>query len=238
MTTTFDIDRLSELEAKLDHLARQVDYLAVRARDAESRREIWNELIADLSPIAAQAMASATDELTTTDVDLVDIVRLLKRFAEAAPALEASLAQLQSLHELLEDIMPLTGDAFVTVTSRLADLEQRGYFSFAREGLGVFDRVVSTYDETDIRALGDNIVLILDTVRQMTQPEVMTMLRRTVDSMEETDVESTSLIKIARQLRDPEIKRGLARLLGMLRTMGGENPGPTPRNPKEGTHGN
>jgi uncharacterized protein YjgD (DUF1641 family) len=110
------------------------------------------------------------------------------------------------------------------VTERLAEFERRGYFTFAKEGFGVLDRVVTTYDEEDIRALGDNIVVILDTVKQMTQPEVMTMLSRTVDSMEEADVEPASLFKLARQMRDPEIKRGLARLLGMLRTMGAENP--------------
>ena len=149
---------------------------------------------------------------------------MVKRLAESAEVLDATLAQLQSAHGLVEDIMPLAGDAFLAITERLADLEQRGYFTFAREGLGVLDQVVTTYDEDDIRALGDNIVVILDTVKQMTQPEVMTMLSRTVDSIEHAEIESGSLFKIARQMRDPEVKRGLARLLGMLRTMGAQEP--------------
>ena len=224
MTTTLDTDRLSELEAKLDRLTEHVEFLAAHARQEAERREMVSELISDMSPIAAQAMSTMTYELNTTDLDMVKVIGLLKRFAESAEVLDATLAQLQSAHGLLEDIMPLTGDAFVKVTSSLADFEQRGYFAFAKEGFGVLDRVVTTYDEDDIRALGDNIVVILDTVKQMTQPEVMTMLSRTVDSMEETNVDSTSLFKLARQMRDPEIKRGLARMLGMLRTMGAENP--------------
>ena len=224
MTTTLDTDRLSELEAKLDRLTEHVEFLAAHARQEAQRREMVSELISDMSPIAAQAMSTMTHELNTTDLDMAKVIGLLKRFAESAEVLDATLAQLQSAHGLLDDIMPLTGDAFVKVTSSLADFEQRGYFAFAREGFGVLDRVVTTYDEDDIRALGDNIVVILDTVKQMTQPEVMTMLSRTVDSMEETNVDSTSLFKLARQMRDPEIKRGLARMLGMLRTMGAENP--------------
>ncbi len=219
-----DTDRLFQLEAKLDRLSEHVEFLTAHARQQAAQREIVTELISDLSPIATQAMGTVTEELATTDLDMVKVMRLLKRFAESADTLDATLAQLQAGHVLLEDIMPLTGDAFLAITERLADLEQRGYFTFAKEGFGVFDRVVTAYDEADIRALGDNIVLILDTVKQMTQPEVMTMLRRTVDSMEEADVESTSLLKLARQMRDPEVKRGLARLLGMLRTMGGEDP--------------
>lgn len=224
MTTTLEADRLAELEAKLDRLTEHVEFLAAQARQQALRREMVGELISDMSPIATQAMSSMTEELNTTDLDMVKLVRLLKRFAESAEVLDATLAQLQSAHGLVEDIMPLTGDAFVAVTDALADLERRGYFTFAKEGLAVLDRVVTTYDEDDIRALGDNIVVILDTVKQMTQPEVMTMLSRTVDSMEEADVETTSLFQLARQMRDPEIKRGLARLLGMLRTMGAENP--------------
>lgn len=222
MSTALDIDRLAELDAKIDRLAVQVAFVADQAREQAQRREVQQELISDLSPIAAQAMHTMTRELATTDLDMVNVIRLLKRLAESAATLDAALEQLQSAHGLIDDIMPLTGDAFMTATRRLAELEQRGYFSFAREGLGVLDRVVTSYDEDDIRALGDNIVLILDTVKQMTQPEVMTMLRRTVDSIEDTDVASTSLFTLARQMREPEVKRGLARLLGMLRTMGAD----------------
>ncbi|MGI9649291.1 MAG: DUF1641 domain-containing protein [Acidimicrobiia bacterium] len=226
MTTTLDTDRVAELEAKLDRLTEHVEFLADHARQESQRREMISELLSDLSPIATQAMGTLTEELATTDLDMVKMVRLLKRFAESAETLDAGLAQLQAAHGLFEDIMPLTGDAFVTVTERLADLEQRGYFTFVREGLGVMDRVITTYDEDDIRALGENIVLILDTVRQMTQPEVMTMLSRTFDSMEETEFESASLFQLARQMRDPEVKRGLARMIGMLRTMGADEPKP------------
>jgi uncharacterized protein YjgD (DUF1641 family) len=227
--TAVETDRLLELETKIDRLSEQVAYLADEARETALGREMRRELMADLSPIAGQAMSTMTRELANTDLDMATVVRLLKRLAESAETLDAALQQLQSAHGLIEDITPLTGHAFVTLTERLSDLERRGYFSFARESLGVVDRVVTTYDEEDIRALGDNIVLILDTVRQMTQPEVMTMLRRTVDSMEETDVESTSLFQLARQMRDPEVKRGLARLLGMLRTMGTDQPTSNPR---------
>ncbi len=229
MTTAVETDRLAALDAKIDRLADQVAYLAQQAQEAEARRDMQRELLEDLSPIAAQAMNSMTRELATTDLDMGQVMRLLKRLAESVETLDAALEQLQAAHGLVEDIMPLTGNAFMTLTERLSDLERRGYFSFAKEGLGVVDRVVTTYDEDDIRALGDNIVLILDTVKQMTQPEVMTMLRRTVDSIEETDVESTSLLKLARQMRDPEVKRGLARLLGMLRTMGAEQTTNDPR---------
>lgn len=221
MTTDLAVDRLAGLEAKLDRLTEQVALLAENARAEAARREVVSELVSDLSPIALDAMGTLTKELALTDLDPAALVRLLKQFVESAETLEAGLAQLESLRGLVEDLMPLATGAVSSTTLRLDELERRGYFDFAREGWGVVDRVVTSYDENDIRALGDNIVLILDTVKEMTQPQVMTMLRNTMHSMEEADVESASLFSLLRQLRDPEVKRGLARLLGMLRSMGG-----------------
>lgn len=228
MTTTLNVDRLTGLEAKLDRLASQVDYLTERAREDARRREATSELVSDLSPIAGQAMSMVTEQLATSDIDTGRLLQLLVRFAETAETLEAALTQLEAAHQLVDDVMPLTGEALATVTDALAHLEARGYFGFLREGAGVLDRIVTTYGEDDIRALGDNIVLILDTIRQMTQPEIMGMLSRTVHSMEEDDVDSTSFFQLARQMRDPAVKRGLARLLGMLRTMGTQQPTKTP----------
>lgn len=148
---------------------------------------------------------------------LSDQLDVLTRHTET---LDALLGGLESSRELVETVMPMSTDAVESAIERLAELERRGYFTFAREGLGVVDRVVTSYDEDDIKALGDNIVLILDTVKEMTQPEVMTMLRRTVHSLEEPEIEDVSLFQLLRQMRDPEVKRGLGRLLGMLRTMG------------------
>ena len=77
----------------------------------------------------------------------------------------------------------------------------------------------------DVEALGDNIVLILNTVKEMTQPEVMTMLRRTAISAQSIDsslAEPPSLLALAREMREPEVRRGLGRTLSVLRTVGAE----------------
>ena len=122
MTAAVDTDRLSELDAKIDRLSEQVAYLAEQAQEAAMRRQMQSELIADLSPIAAQAMNSMTRELATTDLDMAAVIRLLKRLAESVETLDAALEQLQAAHGLVEDIMPLTGNAFMTLTEQLSDL--------------------------------------------------------------------------------------------------------------------
>ena len=97
------------------------------------------------------------------------------------------------------------------------------FTSMSAAGLNV-DQVVSSFSPEDVHALGDNVVLILNTVKEMTQPEVMTMLRRTASVVrEEEPPEDISLFALIKQMRDPAIKRGLAKALMTLRSMSGES---------------
>jgi uncharacterized protein YjgD (DUF1641 family) len=102
----------------------------------------------------------------------------------------------------------------------LEDYERRGYFAFARGGIGILDRIITSFDEDDVNALGDNIVLILQTVKEMTQPEVMRMLQNTAGAMRDVEIpDDVSLFRLLRDMRDPAVKRGLSRMLGVLRSL-------------------
>ena len=130
--------------------------------------------------------------------------------------------------ELGSEATKLSGAAMVAkLSDTLADAERKGYFTFARGGVEIADKVVTSFTEDDIAALGDNVVLILNTVKQMTQPEIMTMLRRTMVTVQEdqvTEVDAAVDVRAAAsEMRDPEVRRGLARTLHMLRSIGLES---------------
>ena len=73
-------------------------------------------------------------------------------------------------------------------------MEAKGYFAFVQQAGGIVDQIVTNYSEDDVAALGDNVVLILDTVKEMTQ------------------------------MRDPQVRLGLQRALGMLKSISGSQP--------------
>jgi uncharacterized protein YjgD (DUF1641 family) len=81
------------------------------------------------------------------------------------------------------------------------------------------DRIVTSFTEEDVRQLGENIVLILQTVKEMTQPQIMTMLRQTAHVVNDEEPVDTSLFGIVRQLNDPAVKRGLAKTLQVLKSV-------------------
>jgi uncharacterized protein YjgD (DUF1641 family) len=218
-------DRTAVLEAKLDALTEQVAIIAAEAQEQRLRREAWDELRRDVTPLVGQALESASEgledvqEFTSTD----DIVRLLKRVLRNVNRIEETIARLESALEFLDDVGDLGEEAFVRVLTTLERLEQRGYFAFAEAGMDVVDRVVTTYGADDVRALGDNVVTILDTIKEITQPEMLALLQRMIDALqaqqeviEAEPKDAPSLLALARKMREPDVRRGINRALTTL----------------------
>lgn len=149
------------------------------------------------------------------------------QLAEITEELRQQRAQRELVAELLGELSHVAGPAMDMVTERMAALEAAGWFEFASHGAGVLGKVVDAFDGDDLDALGDNVVTILETVRSMTQPDVMALLgRATTDLRQSVDDETElrSLPRMLGDLRDPEVKRGFERLLVLLRSMGADAP--------------
>ncbi|HEX9118413.1 MAG TPA: DUF1641 domain-containing protein [Anaerolineae bacterium] len=217
---------IAELTAKIDALTAQVAYLTEQAQAAERARAERAELMSAMMPIANDAMRLATEQLEEIEpyVRGEDLLRLVKKLVRNGPNFEMLLDQLGSLLEFADIVMPMMTPAFDQATTGLAELEKRGYFTFAQGGIRIMDNIVTAFSEEDVRKLGDNIVLILQTVKEMTQPETMNFVRNTVqviDREKDAPVE-TSLLAILGQMRDPNVRRGLAITLRVLRTIGAQ----------------
>ena len=217
---------IAELNQKIDLLAAQVQYLTEQAQAAERARQERAELIRDLMPVANSAMQLATEQLQEIEayVNPADLIRLLKKLARAAPFIEQALDQLDGVKDLLDIALPMSKDVFNKAESFMDGMDRKGYFVFARGGMQMVDNIVTSFTEEDIRQLGDNIVLILRTIKEMTQPEVMNFLRSTV-SLAEKEAEAPvdiSYRALLSQMRDPDMRRGLALTMRMLRGVGAQ----------------
>ena len=228
-TATISQSSLEQLNEKLDRLTARVEAIADEAAVQRQRREAWVELLEDVRPITTQAFEMAVNQLDEVEeyVDLGDLGHLAKRLLRNTRNLEQLLDRMESMIELVDDAAPIGRTAFISLMQQLEQFEQKGYFAFGKEAAGIVDQVVSSFSPEDVHALGDNVVLILNTVKEMTQPEVLTMLRRTASAVrDEEPPADISLLSLLRQMRDPAVKRGLAKALMTLRSMSGdEEPG-------------
>jgi uncharacterized protein YjgD (DUF1641 family) len=220
---------LVELNQKIDDLTTQVAYLTEQTQIAERQRADRAELMRYLTPVANEAFRLSVEQLEEIQeyVELSDILRLVKRIARNGRNFEKMLDQLESLMDLVGTVGPLADEAFGKAVDELTELESKGYFGFARGGMQIMDNVVTSFSEEDVNRLGDNVVLILNTVKDMTQPEIMNFVRNTL-LVAEKEIEKPvdiSYMGLMRQMRDPEVRRGLALTMRVLHVVGAQAAG-------------
>jgi uncharacterized protein YjgD (DUF1641 family) len=174
--------------------------------------------------VTAIGTAHEVDVTSAATEDRLD--RIEARLDALLAHAEQREAELEPLRDLAAEIGVLSGPAMTALTAHVAAWDERGYLRFARSGARVVDRIVTSFDETDVEALGDNVVLMLETLRDLTQPEVLRLLRRTAGSVGHLDEPGVgpppSTFGLLKELRDPEVRRGLARMLELLRTIGND----------------
>lgn len=209
----------SGLHSKLDTILENLEV-------QRQRQEGWIELQNDVVPIANQMIKLTIDELAEVgnEFQLEDLLFLVKRLLRDTHLLTELVGRLEAVVELADDVQSVGNQAFHRTIAALDQMERYGYFTFARSSWRILDKIVNAFGEEDINALGDNIVLILNTVKEMTQPEIMNFVRNTLLIAEDkinqpVDISYTGLL---RQMRDPAVRRGLALTMRVLHVVGAQ----------------
>lgn len=90
---------------------------------------------------------------------------------------------------------------FNQVVEQLDQLEHKGYFNLAGEGMVLADRVVEAIDPEDVQAFGDTLINLLQAAKQPL-PE-----------------KAPSMIGLLGQMNDPQVRIGLARMLTLMKAI-------------------
>jgi uncharacterized protein YjgD (DUF1641 family) len=215
-----------ELNQKIDVLTRQVEYLIEQAQISERGRQERSDLLENMMPVAKDAMQIASDQFEEIQdyLKVEDLLRFFKKVARHRPQLEMLFDQIDAVTDLIHIMDPIMKEGTDKLVSVLTNLEQKGYFAFGRSSVRILDNVVTSFTEEDVNRLGDNVVLILNTVKDMTQPQIMTFVRNTIQ-VAEKEVEKpvdTSYGALLSQMRDPVVRRGLALTLRVLKVVGAQ----------------
>ncbi len=217
------------MEAQMDLLIQKVDVLSqqVATLSHDLERQAWRqkqtaELKDELAPIANQLFRRVIEELDDVGNEnlLEELKGLGKRLLREVDTINRTLDSLFGLMALWDEGKRISPEVYHTSIQILDRLDRAGYFDFARGLTYVADRVVTEFSEEDVRALGDNIVTILTTVRQMTQPEVLALASNAVGAIQdEADEVPASSWQLLRELSDPQVRKGLARLLRLVKSL-------------------
>jgi len=205
---------LRRLNDRLDVLSGQVDHLYRRTLAAE---ELKDELV----PVAKDVMAALRDKLgeMESEFNSEEVVHLLRKLLRSTPRFIRLLDHLESFESLVDDVQPLGRDMVRSTVETLQHAEDRGWFRMSKGAMDLFDRIASQTMQEDIDRLGDNLMLIINTVKRMTQPEMLTVANNALSTLD-ADHEAPPKVtfwRLLRSMREPEIQEGLGVLLEMTR---------------------
>ncbi|MGB2962732.1 MAG: DUF1641 domain-containing protein [Anaerolineales bacterium] len=188
---------LTTLHQKVDQLSAQMEILTEIAEVENRRRQEFEELKDDLIPIGNQLVQLTINELAEigTDFELEDLLFLLKRVLRNTQLILAMMDRLEALMGVADEVELLGKQVFSTIVEALDKLERDGFFTQATE--------------------------ILQT---LTKRETMEDLNQALQAFyvdpEETP-KTPSPFRLLRELNQPETRRGIGRLLQILKTLGG-----------------
>ncbi len=146
---------------------------------------------------------------------------VMQRLDVLSQQVEAVASRQRKTGELFDEMGPVLKAMMGEATQRLDGFEKKGYFAFGKQLVAVGQRIAETYKPEDVRQLGDAVVGILDTVRALTQPEVLTIARQAGEVLTHADqAEPIGLVGMVRASGSNEVQKGMAVMMEVLRQVG------------------
>ena len=155
-----------------------------------------------------------------TDAD-ENMQALLSRMDSMQEQIAYLVKRQQRQEELYSEMTPIAKEILAAATERLGELEKEGAVAFAKELLLVTRKVIQHYGPEDVREFGDAVVKILDTVRAMTQPEVLAIVDQAGAVLQQADsAEPIGIVGMVRASQNEDVQKGMAVMMEMLKHVG------------------
>jgi uncharacterized protein YjgD (DUF1641 family) len=212
--TQTQIDKINQ---KLDIILEEIELQKKHRREMQDLKEDLFRVGKDVYETAVNELEEVHDHIKTGD-----IIHLGKKLLRNVNNLNRTFDQLESTRDFLRDISPLVRESIIDLMDRMDEFDRKGYFQFIKELQKAGDNVVTSFTPNDVKLLGDNIVTILNTIKNLTQPEMLQAINNAVAVYKNIDVkvdEKVSIFSLMKELNSPEVKRGLAVGLKFLKNL-------------------
>jgi len=209
--------QIAELNLKVDTILEYVNQQRLKSQAID-------DLIEDASIIGKDVYDSTVKALDEHEVilDPDELRELGLRVAQNVGNFNTMLDSLGSVMDLMKDVGPIANEVIIDATKKLNEFEQKGYFEFIKEFGHIVDNVVSYYGVEDMRLLADNVVAILDTVKNLTQPDMLKSVDNAVKvfgNLETEHIPQYSIFKVMRELNKPYMKKFLGVVVTFMKNI-------------------
>lgn len=201
-------EQINEINNKLDVILEEIELQRRHRSEMEDLKDDLMRVGKDLYQTAVDELEEVHDHLNTGD-----IVHLLKKLLRNVKTFTSMFEQIEGLRDFLNDFSPISRELAIDFMNRLNEFDKKGYFEFMKESTKIMDNIVESFSTEDVKLLGDNVVTILNTIKSLTQPDMLQAINNAVNVYKHMDVDTSdkiSTVGLLKELNSPETKRGLA----------------------------
>jgi len=213
-----------ELQLQLEEINKKLNVIMEEIELQRRHRQEMHDLKDDLMRVAKDIYLTSLDELEQVHDYLKtgDIMHLFKKLLRNVNNLTRLFEQLENIRDFAKDFGMISKGMSIDLMNKLDELDRKGYFAFLKETQKIFDKIVTSFTVDDVKALGDNIVTILNTIKNLTQPDMLHTVNNALNVYKKLDIEvedDISLLKLLKELNHPETKKALYFALQFLKNL-------------------
>jgi len=127
---------------------------------------------------------------------------------------------LESITDFAKDASPIVNEIIIDFTKKIHVFEQKGYFEFFVEISKVLDNIITKLSPEDIKQLADNVGVILEIVKNFSQPEILNLINNslvTFNNVAKDDIPKYSMWKLFKEMKSSEMKQTLGFALTFIK---------------------
>ena len=217
------------IQNQINEINRKLDLVLEEISAQKQARQTVEDLVTDVSLIGTDMFKATVVELDNAGIELdaEAVKQLLFKFIRNIGTINEMFEMLESANDLMKDVSPIIRQVGLDSIHKMHEFEQKGYFDFIRELSKIADNVVSHFSTEDVRLLADNVVTILETMKSLTQPDMLKALNNGLNVYKNLDTDNIpeySLWKAFREMNTPEMKKGLGFMITFLKNVAKDNP--------------
>lgn len=210
-------EQINQINKKLDLILEEIELQRKHRLEMDDLKDDLMRVGKDLYQTAVEELDQIHDHVNTRD-----ILHFGKYMLRNINTISKVVQQLESTKDFLTDAAPLLRESIFDFMAKLDEYDRKGYFEFIKESGNVIDRVVTSFSKEDVKALGDNIVTILNTIKKLTQPDMLQAVNNALSVYKKLNVEvdeNISFFTMLKEMNSPEARKGMVFALRFLKSL-------------------
>jgi uncharacterized protein YjgD (DUF1641 family) len=212
------------IQAQIDAINKKLDLILEEVYSQRESRQSMQDLADDVSIIGKDIFKNTVIQLDKAGVELDTeaLAGIGLKLIRNIDNINEFLEMLESINDFMKDVGPIIHQVGLDTIHKLHELEQKGYIDFVRELSKSLDNVVTHFTAEDVKALADNVVFILETVKNLTQPDMLKAINNALaiyKNLDMENVEEIGIFKAMMEFRKPEMKKGIGFMITFLKKM-------------------